>query len=130
MRRIHVASALLFPLLCTAAAVASSPATDATASTSVPQVSTGVISPAIVYSTDVALPSDGTVERFPNDARVVLHLNVDQAGKVQDVQVVKSLYPELNSHVVDAVRQFRFRPARLDNQTVPVDMLLTVDVKH
>jgi len=130
MRRIHVASALLFPLLCTAAAVASSPATDASAPTSVPQVSTGVISPKVLSARDVVLPADGSSERIPSYAEVVLHLNVDQAGKAQDVQVVKSYYPELNAHVVDAVRQFRFRPAKLDNQIVPAGMFLVIDVKH
>ncbi len=129
MRRTHIASALLCPLLFTAAAVASPPATDA-ASTSVLPVSTGVIPPKVIYATEIELPGDGTAERFPNDAEVVLHLNVDKAGKVQDVQVVKSLYPDLNPHVVDAVRQFRFRPAKLDNQPIPVDMKLTLDVQH
>jgi len=130
MRRTHVASLLLFPLLFTAAAVASSPATDASASTGVRPVSTGVIPPQVIYSTDVELPNDGTVEQLPNDTEVVLHLNVDETGKAQDVQVVKSLYPKLAPHVVDAVRQFRFRPAKLDNQTIPVDMELTLQLKR
>jgi TonB family protein len=126
MRRIYLASLMLSPLLLSAAALASSPASDANASTSVPQVSTGVTFPKVLYSTDIEIPSTVTAGRLPNLAPVVLELNVDQTGKVHDVQVVKSLNPELNANVVDAVRKFRFSPAKLDNQAIPVDMELTV----
>jgi TonB family protein len=128
MRRIHVASALLFPLLCTAAAVASSPATDAPASTSVLRVTTGVTPAEVIYAPHIALPSDGTAAGFPSTMDVVVHMNVDETGKAQDIKVVRSLYPTLNENVLNAVRQFRFRPAKLDNQAVPVDMNLKIQV--
>lgn len=130
MRRIHVASALLFPLLCTAAAVASSPATDLPASTSVRRVSTGVTPAEVIYAPHIVLPADGTAAGFPNNPEVLVHVNVDPTGKVQDAKVVRSLYPTLNPSVVDAVRRFRFRPAQLDNQAVPVDMNLKIEVKR
>jgi TonB family protein len=126
MRRILLASALLSPLFLTAAAVASSPATDAADSTSVSPVSTGVVFPHVISTTDVELPNDGVAGWLPNDARVVLQLNLDEKGNVQDVQVVDSIDPELNDSVVSAVRQFRFSPAKLDNQAIPSDMTLTV----
>ncbi|MDE3186782.1 MAG: TonB family protein [Acidobacteriota bacterium] len=130
MRRIQVASALLFPLLCTAAAVASSPATDAPASTSTLRVSTGVTPAEVIYAPSIALPQDETAQGFPNIAEIVVHMNVDETGKAQDIKVVRSLYPTLNEHVVDAVRQFRFRPARLDDQAVPVDMSLKIELQR
>ena len=130
MRRTQVASALLFPLLCTAAAVASSPATDAPASTSTLRVSTGVTPAEVIYTPPIALPQDETAQGFPNITEIVVHMNVDQTGKAQDVKVVRSLYPTLNEHVVDAVRQFRFRPAELDHQAVPVDMNLKIQLKR
>ena len=131
MRRIQVASALLFPLLCTAAAVASSPATDAAAaSTSTLRVSTEVTPAEVVYAPHITLPEDGTAQGFPNIAEIVVHMNVDETGKAQDVKVVRSLYPTLNEHVVDAVRQFRFRPAKLDDQAVPVDMNLKIQLQR
>jgi len=130
MRRIQVASALLFPLLCTAAAVASSPATDAPASTSVLRVSTGVTPAEVIYTPHITLPQDETAQGFPNIAEIVVHMNVDETGKAQDIKVVRSLYPTLNEHVVDAVRQFRFRPAKLDDQAVPVDMSLKIQLRR
>ena len=130
MRRIHAASALLFPLLCTAAAVASSPATDASATTSPLRVTTGVKPAEVIYAPHIALPEDDTAEGFPNLAEIVVHMNVDKTGKAQDIKVVRSLYPTLNEHVVDAVRQFRFRPAELDNQAVPVEMNLKIKLQQ
>ena len=130
MRRIHAASALLFPLLCTAAAVASSPATDLPASTSVRRVTTGVTPAQIIYAPHIILPSDTTAVAMPSNPEILVHVNVDETGKVQDAKVVRSLYPTLNPSVVDAVRQFRFRPAQLDNQAVPADVNLKIQVKR
>ena len=36
----------------------------------------------------------------------------------------------LDERVMDAVRQFHFSPARLDDQPVPVDLTLNVVVKR
>ena len=130
MRRIYAASALILPLLCTAAAVASSPATDLPASTSVRRVTTGVTPAQVMYAPHIILPADDTAEGLPANPEVVVHVNIDESGKVQDAKVIRSLYPTLNPHVVDAVRQFRFRPAQLDNQAVPVDMNLKIEVKR
>jgi TonB family protein len=125
MRRNLVASLLLSPLMFTAAAVASTPATDASATTQARPISTGVTPAHIIYSTGVDLPS-GTSDRLPNNAEVVLDLSLDKQGNVQDAQIVKSPNPELIEPVLTAVRQFRFSPATLDKQAIPIDMKLTV----
>jgi len=61
---------------------------------------------------------------------VVLELNLDEQGKPEDIQVVKSVNPTLDADVVDAVRQFRWRPAKLDHQPVATDLTLKVVVKR
>ncbi len=127
MRRILVASILLSPLFVSAAAVASKPASDATASTQVRPVSTGVVPAKVVSLIDVQVPATTTIQ---NDAQVVLQLNIDQKGKAHDIEVVQSLNPELDAPVVAAVRGFHFRAATLDNQAIPVTMSLTVRVQH
>jgi TonB family protein len=127
MRRILVASILLSPLFVTATAVASTPASDATASTQVRPISTGVVPAKVISLIDVQVPATTTIQ---NDAQVELQLNIDQKGKAHDIEVVKSLNPELDGPVAAAVRGFRFRPATLDNQAIPVSMSLTVRVKH
>ena len=129
MRRILAASLLLSPLFLPAAAVASQPVKDASAPTSTPAVSTGVIAPSLVYTTDVILSPD-SVATLRGDSTVVLQLNLDEQGKPADIQVIKSANPYLNAGVVDAVSQFRWHPAILNNQPVPIGLTLNVDVRH
>jgi TonB family protein len=129
MRRILAASVLLSPLLFTASAVASQPIDDSSASTAIRPVSTGVTSPKIVRSTDIVLTPEiaGTI---PAEAEVVLKLNVDEQGNPEDIQILKSDSALLGERVMDAVREFRWRPATLDNQPIPVGLTLNVLVQH
>ena len=100
MRRILAASILLSPLFFTALAVASTPANDASASTPARPVSTGVIPAHVLYSTGIELPSTATV---PNDAEVVLELNVGEDGKARDIPSS----PTLSSRVEELRTVFR-----------------------
>jgi len=129
LRRILAASVLLTPLFLSAAALASQPVTDASASTATRPVSTGVKPARLLHSTNVDL-TPTAAETLPFDAEVVLKLNVDENGNAQNVQVIKSPSPVLDAPVAAAVRQFRFRPATLDNQPVATDLTLTVVVAH
>ena len=146
MRRILMASLLLSPMLFIAvasygqnlpdtSALPSDPpvSNDATANLDVPAnhadipVSTGVTPPAIVEKADVPVPFE-LRDRIPTEAEVVVQLNVDETGKPHEVQVVKSLNPVVDMAVVEAVDQFRWNPAVLDNQPVAADVILTVVV--
>ncbi len=127
MRHILAVSVVLSSLLVPAAAVASQPASDA--STPARTLSTGVKPAKVIYSPNITLtPSEE--EALPVNAHVVLKLNVDQTGQPQDVEVVDSLDQTLDARVQAAVRQFRFRPAMLDNQPVATDITLTVQVQR
>lgn len=127
MRRILVASLIFSPLFIPAAAIASSPASDASIPTQARPVSTGVTPAHVIRSTDIEISAD---TRVPNEAEVGLQLRVDEKGLPADVQVVKSVNPELDARVVEAVRQFRFRPATLDHQAIPIDMTLNILVQR
>jgi TonB family protein len=127
MRRTFIATALISPLFLSVAALAAPPATDA--STPARPLSTGVKPAHILYSPDIALTPTQT-ETLPFNAEVVLKLNVDENGKAQDVQVVKSPYQFLDQPVADAIRETRFSPATLDLQPVATPMTLTVVVRH
>jgi|HubBroStandDraft_6_1064221.scaffolds.fasta_scaffold1934437_1 TonB family protein len=129
MRRIVIPSILLSPLFLSAAALAIQPSTDAPASTPARPLSTGV-KPAHVLSTpDIALTPTQS-ESLPFGAQVVLTLNVDENGKAQNVEVVKSPNQFLDQPVADAIRETRFSPATLDRQPVATPMTLTVLVRH
>ena len=52
--------------------------------------------------------------------QVGLQLTVTEAGKVEDVKVIKSLDPELDANAVKTVRTWKFRPATKNGQPAPV----------
>ena len=127
MRRILVAS-LLSSLALTAAAATPKPANDA-ATTAPLVVSTGVTEAQLLHSTKINIPTD-TLATLANPAELVLKVNLDETGTPTHVYVVKSLNPDVDGRVMQAVRSFRWRPAVLDNQTIPVDVNLIVTVQH
>jgi TonB family protein len=93
-------------------------------------VTTGVTSAQLRYAAKIDLPATAALSSLPNPAKMVLKLNLDQTGSPTHVEVVQSLTPELDARVVKAVRQFRWSPAVLDNQTIPIDVNLIVEVQH
>lgn len=126
MRHLLIASLLLSPALFTASAVASQPGTDAAASTDL-RVSTGVTTPKVIHSASIeVLPSEMYIA---NETKVQLSFHVDEKGKASDIKVVNPSNPILDQHVVKAISKFRFEPATLDNQPVPIDMNWTVEVE-
>jgi len=50
---------------------------------------------------------------------------VNEQGVVADAKVVRSV-PLLDEAAVDTVRQWRFRPSRVNGQPVPVRMVVNV----
>jgi hypothetical protein len=127
MRRILAASLLLPSLFLPAVAKASTPVDDATAPTPV-RVSTGVIAPVLIGSPVLSLPMGLSYDLVPADAQVQLSLTVDEKGQPQNIHVVKSFSPFIDSRIIDTVSQFHFRPGTIDNQPVAIDLNLTVNV--
>jgi hypothetical protein len=127
MRRILAASLLLPSLFLPAVANASTPVDDATAPTPV-RISTGIIAPVLLGSPVLSLPSGFSFDLIPSDAQVLLSLTVDEKGNPQNIHVVKSFSPFIDSRVIDTVSQFHFRPGTIDNQPTAVDLNLTVNV--
>jgi TonB family protein len=129
MRRILLATVLTSPFVFTAAALATQPVSDTTASTPTRALSTGVKPAQVLYTPNIDF-TPAALESMPNGAEVVLKLNVDEQGLAQDVQVVKSPNHYLDEAVAASVRNYRFRPATLDNQPVALPLTLTVVVQH
>jgi TonB family protein len=125
MRHILALSLLLPTLSFPAAAIASQPVDAAPTSTT---VSTGVVAPTILNSTNLTISSDSAGSAIPSGAQVELSLTVDENGHPENIHVVKPLTPTLDASVVSAVRQFHFRPGSVSNQPVAVPMYLIVNV--
>ena len=128
MRPILVAT-LLSSLALSAAAATPKP-TDATgAAPASLVVSTGVTEAQLLRSANIYIPTDA-LDTHSNPAELVLRVSLDETGTPTGMHVVHSINPEVDSRVMKAVRSFRWRPAVLDNQTIPVDVNLVVDVQH
>ena len=130
MRNLLIAGLMLSPMLVTSAAVASSPKSDAAVATQNLRVSTGVTAPELIDPTDIHIASSENDRVLPAGVSVVLAMNVDPQGNAHNLRVVKSVNPDLDARVIAAVSQSHFRPAKLDNQAIPYDLNLVVQVQH
>jgi TonB family protein len=58
---------------------------------------------------------------------VKIHLTANERGYPINISVVRGLGMGLDENAVEAVRQYRFRPAMLDGQAVPFDLYVDVN---
>jgi TonB family protein len=63
------------------------------------------------------------------EGTVRLRLEVDERGCAHDIQVVKSVHPELDGAAKDAVKTWKFRSAMKDGKAVRVLVEVDVPVK-
>ncbi|HVN92182.1 MAG TPA: TonB family protein [Terracidiphilus sp.] len=127
MRRILATSTLLTSLVLPAAALASTPADDASAPTPI-RVSSGVTQPVLVNSAYLDIPAGYSIDAIPDDAQVGLSLTVNEKGEPENIQVTKSYGKFWDARVISTVRQFKFKPATVDDQPTAVDMNLTINI--
>jgi TonB family protein len=130
MRNLLIAGLMLSPMLVTSAAVASSPKSDAAVATQNLRVSTGVTAPELIDPSDIHIVSSENDRVLPAGVSVVLAMNVDEQGNAHNLRVVKSVNSDLDARVIAAVSQSHFRPAKLDNQAIPYDLNLVVQVQR
>jgi len=126
MRHILTSTVILSSLLLPAAAFAGTPTDEPAASTAAPRVTTGVIGPFLVNSLSLTAPEGPAAPAIPADAQVGVSFVVDENGVPENIQVTRSINPVWDSQVVNAVSKLHYRPARIDDQKIPVDMNLTV----
>lgn len=124
--RSSLAVILLSSMLVPAAAHAAEP------SASVPaiRVTTGVVPPVVLNSNDFTVSADAMSTVLTLRPSVVLALTVNEEGRTENVRLVKSVNPKVDEQILNAARDFRFRPGMLDDQPVPVDLQLTVLVQR
>lgn len=86
--------------------------------------------PKLVYSNKIEIPAGAISDAFPIQSRLILKVNLDETGTPQKVEVLQPLTQDVDARVVAAVKQFRWTPAVLDNQPIPVDLNLIVNVQR
>lgn len=66
------------------------------------------------------------IARLGIEGEVIVLMRVDENGRVQTVQVEKATHPVYADSVVNAVRSWRFEPAKVDGQAVSRQVRLPV----
>ncbi len=128
MRHIIAGTIMLSSLVLPAAAFATQPSDDVTATTKPVRVSTGVTAPTLLNSIGLSLPEGLPKEAIPVDGTIGIALTVDEKGEPQDIHVTKGINRFWDARIVDAVRQFHYRPGSIDEKPIPVDMNLTITI--
>ncbi len=82
------------------------------------RLGSGVDPPSVIQSVDPDYTEDALRRKIQGD--VILEVVILQDGRVGQMRVVDSLDPGLDRNAIAAVRQWRFRPGRLQGQPVAV----------
>jgi TonB family protein len=85
----------------------------------------GVSAPQVLHSAQPEFTEEA--RRADYQGTVAIQLIVDAQGNPQNVRVVRHLGMGLDDKAVEAVRQYRFRPAMYQGHPVAVQMVIEVD---
>ena len=110
-----------------AMSAASDPSTDVSSTQPSRRISTGVKFPKLISGPRLSV---STADFPTNDVagqHLVVSFKVDENGVPQNLRLVKSVSPSVDSRILSAVSAYRFEPGTLDDQKVAVDVNLVVN---
>ncbi len=84
-----------------------------------------VSSPAVIYQVEPEFSQEASKAKFMGV--VLLNLIVDQNGQPQNVHVLRGVGMGLDEKAIEAVRQYKFKPAMEDGRPVPVALNVEVN---
>lgn len=126
---VHAQTASPKPVLESRLVTPASPATGAAAASPV-RISTGVVFAKLVQAVPLQESVVWNWSAEETEKVAVVHLIVETDGTPSHLTIAKSLGPQMDQDVLASVAQYRFNPARLNNQTVPLEMDLTVRIRN
>jgi TonB family protein len=85
----------------------------------------GVMAPVVIHKVEPEFTDAARRVKYQGVASV--GLIVDAQGNPEGVHVVHPLGMGLDQKAVEAVRQYKFKPAMFKGQPVPVQMVIEVD---
>jgi TonB family protein len=85
----------------------------------------GVSAPQVVHSVDPDFTDAARQAKY--EGAVAIQLIVDRQGNPQNIQVIRHLGMGLDEKAIEAVRQYKFRPAMFQGHPVPVQMVINVN---
>lgn len=93
------------------------------------RVSTGVAAPKLISTVDITRASDLLWHLPGTEQIIVVEMTVDATGIPTDLKVVESADPAVNSNVLEAVRQYRFKPGTVSGEPTAVPVRLQITMK-
>jgi len=84
-----------------------------------------VSKPVVLYQVEPEFSEEARKAKFSGNVEVYLWVDTD--GKPSHIQVVRGVGMGLDQKAVDAVRQYRFKPAMKDGKPVQVDLYVDVN---
>ncbi len=88
-------------------------------------VGAGVSAPELIHSVEPEFTDQARAARL--QGVVAIQLIVDSYGNPENIQVVRHLGMGLDQKAIDAVRQYKFRPAMYQGHPVPVRLVVDVN---
>jgi len=85
----------------------------------------GVSKPVVLYQVEPEFSEEARKAKFSGNVEVYLWVDAD--GKPSHIRVVRGVGMGLDEKAVDAVRQYRFKPAMKDGKPVQVDLYVDVN---
>jgi protein TonB len=89
------------------------------------QVGGSVRAPQVIYSVDPEFSEEARKAKFSGNVQVALI--VDSSGLPKNIRVERGVGMGLDEKAVEAVRQYRFKPAMKDGKPVPVEIYVEVN---
>src|SRR5438874_71211 len=114
MRSLAIAAALLMPAAALAQTVPE-PQREAKQPEAPPQET--VVPPRLLEAAQADYPASQLAERKP--ARVVLEIDVDEAGAVSTARVVSPPQPDFDASALAAAKRLKFAPASQGGKAIP-----------
>jgi protein TonB len=93
-------------------------------SVSVYQIAGNVRAPEKLFAPDPVYPEEARLARV--QGVVILQTVIDDTGRVTDIRTLKGLPSGLTEAAIEAVSQWRFKPATLEGKPVHVHYMITV----
>lgn len=85
----------------------------------------GVSKPVLLFEPDAEFSEEARKAKFSGNVEV--HCVVDETGHTSRINVTRGVGLGLDEKAVEAVRQYRFKPAMKDGKPVKVDVYISVD---
>jgi TonB family protein len=87
----------------------------------------GVAAPLVIHAVDPEFTDEARREKYTG--AVAIQLIVDTNGNPQNIQVIRHLGMGLDEKAIEAVRQYKFKPAMYQGHPVAVRVVIDVNFR-